>query len=135
MARTERVAANAERDAMVAEDRCTTPVTASYVRQYLAPYALFWAVGSQDPLAFWKSGHRLLLPLLLLPCLPLAERAHPLGAPPGQDRRAWVRAQGRRPALGFAAAEPAEGEHRRSVGMGRAAPAGSGTAGLPAGVA
>ena len=38
-----------------------------------------------------RSRHRLLL--LLLPCLPLADRAHPLGAPPGQDRRAWVRAQ------------------------------------------
>ena len=36
---------------------------------------------------FWKSGHRL---LLLLPCLPLADRAHPLDAPPGQDRPAWA---------------------------------------------
>ena len=36
-----------------------------------------------------RSRHRLLL--LLLPCLPLADRAHPLEAPPGQDRRAWVR--------------------------------------------
>ena len=33
------------------------------------------------------------------------------------------------------ASEPAGGQHRRSVGMGRAAPAGSGTAGVPAGVA
>jgi hypothetical protein len=33
--------------------------------------------------------HRLLL--LLLPCLRLADEAHPLGAPPGMDRRAWVR--------------------------------------------
>ena len=38
-----------------------------------------------------RSRHRLLL--LLLPCLPLADRAHPLGAPPGLDRRAWVRAR------------------------------------------
>ena len=36
-----------------------------------------------------RSRHRLLL--LLLPCLPLADRAHPLQAPPGQDRRIWVR--------------------------------------------
>ena len=36
-----------------------------------------------------RSRHRLLL--LLLPCLPLADRAHPLNAPPGQDRRKWVR--------------------------------------------
>ena len=36
-----------------------------------------------------RSRHRLLL--LLLPCLPLADRAHPLEAPAGQDRRAWVR--------------------------------------------
>lgn len=37
------------------------------------------------------SSHRLLL--LLLPCLPLADHAHPLEAPEGQDRRAWVRAR------------------------------------------
>ena len=36
-----------------------------------------------------RSRHRLLL--LLLPCLPLADRAHPLAAPPGPDRRGWVR--------------------------------------------
>ena len=36
-----------------------------------------------------RSRHRLLL--LLLPCLPLADRTHPLNAPPGQDRRNWVR--------------------------------------------
>jgi len=29
--------------------------------------------------------------LLLLPCLPLADRAHPLNATPGQNRRKWVR--------------------------------------------
>ena len=38
-----------------------------------------------------RSRHRLLL--LLLPCLPLADHAHPLDAPAGQDRRAWVRAR------------------------------------------
>ena len=37
-----------------------------------------------------RSRHRLLL-LLLLPCLPLADRAHPLNAPPGRDCRQWVR--------------------------------------------
>ena len=36
-----------------------------------------------------RSRHRLLL--LLLPCLPLAERTHPLSAPPGHDRCKWVR--------------------------------------------
>ena len=36
-----------------------------------------------------RSRHRLLL--LLLPCLPLADRVHPLEAPPGHDRREWVR--------------------------------------------
>ena len=36
-----------------------------------------------------RSRHRLLL--LLLPCLPLADRAHPLNAPPRHDRRKWVR--------------------------------------------
>ncbi len=56
MARTERVAASEERDAMVAEDRRTTPVTASDVRQYLAADALFRAVESQDPMPFWKSA-------------------------------------------------------------------------------
>ena len=36
-----------------------------------------------------RSRHRLLL--LLLPCLPLADGTHPLNAPPGHDRRKWVR--------------------------------------------
>ena len=56
MARTERVAASEDHDAMVAEDRRTTPVTASDVRQYLAADALFGAVRSQDPMQFWKSA-------------------------------------------------------------------------------
>jgi len=38
-----------------------------------------------------RNSHRLLM--LLLPCLPLAEDAHPLRAPLGSDRRAHVRAQ------------------------------------------
>ena len=56
MARTERVAASEDRDAMVAEDRSTAPVTASDVRQYIAADALFRAVGGQDPMPFWKSA-------------------------------------------------------------------------------
>lgn len=36
-----------------------------------------------------RSRHRLLL--LLMPCLPLADQAHPLRAPAGYDRRQWVR--------------------------------------------
>ena len=36
-----------------------------------------------------RSRHRLLL--LLLPCLPLADRAHPLDAPPRRDRQEFVR--------------------------------------------
>ena len=56
MARTERVAATDDRDAMVCEDRRTTTVTAGDVRQYLAADALFRAVGDQDPMPFWKSA-------------------------------------------------------------------------------
>ena len=56
MARTERVAASEDRDAMVAEDRSTALVTASDVRQYIAADALFRAVGGQDPMPFWKSA-------------------------------------------------------------------------------
>ena len=56
MARTERVGANEERDAMVAEDPRTVAVTSSDVRQYLAADALFRAVGDRDPMPFWKSA-------------------------------------------------------------------------------
>ena len=56
MARTERVAATDDRDAMVCEDRRTTTVTAGDVRQYLAADALFRAVGDKDPMPFWKSA-------------------------------------------------------------------------------
>ena len=56
MARTERVAASDDRDAMVAEDRRTATVTSSDVRQYLAADALFRAVGGHDPMPFWKSA-------------------------------------------------------------------------------
>ena len=56
MARTERVAATEDRDAMVAEDRRTATLTSSDVRQYLAADALFRAVGDRDPMPFWKSA-------------------------------------------------------------------------------
>ncbi len=56
MARTERVGASEERDAMVAEDRRTATVTTRDVREYLAADALFRAVGDRDPMAFWKSA-------------------------------------------------------------------------------
>lgn len=38
-----------------------------------------------------RARHRLLL--LLMPCLTLADKAHPLAAPVGVDRREWVRSQ------------------------------------------
>ncbi|MDE2890707.1 MAG: helicase-related protein [Gemmatimonadota bacterium] len=44
-----------------------------------------------QPILGRRSRHRLLL--LLLPCLRLADEAHPLDAPPGQDCRAWVRSR------------------------------------------
>ena len=56
MARTERVGASEDRDAMVAEDRSHAKVTATDVRQYIAADALFRAVGDQDPMPFWKSA-------------------------------------------------------------------------------
>ena len=56
MARTERVAASDDRDAMVAENRSQVRVTATDVRQYIATDALFRAVGDRDPMPFWKSA-------------------------------------------------------------------------------
>ena len=56
MARTERVAASENRDAMVAEDRREATVAAGDVRQYLAADALFRAVGDRDPMSLWKSA-------------------------------------------------------------------------------
>ena len=56
MARTERVAASDDRNAMVVEDRRIASVTASDVGQYIAADALFRAVGAQDPMPFWKSA-------------------------------------------------------------------------------
>ena len=56
MARTERVSASEERDAMVEahEGRCR--VSGLDVRQYLATDALFRAVDAGDPMPFWKSA-------------------------------------------------------------------------------
>ena len=56
MARTERVAASDDRDAMLAETRSQATPNATDVRQYLAADALFRAVGDRDPMPFWKSA-------------------------------------------------------------------------------
>ena len=56
MARTERVAASVDRDAMVAEHRRSATLTPNDVRQYLAADALFRAVGDRDPMPLWKSA-------------------------------------------------------------------------------
>ena len=60
MARTERVAASHERDAMLEEPMLDIALTAADVRQYLAADALFRAVGDHDPMRFWKSAPYLL---------------------------------------------------------------------------
>ena len=56
MARTERVVATADRDAMMKE--CRNPLTPNVdeVRQYLAADELFRAVGTRDPIRYWKSA-------------------------------------------------------------------------------
>jgi hypothetical protein len=56
MARTERVAASDEHDAMVAEHRPALELASNDVRQYLAADAWFTAVGDRDPMAYWKAG-------------------------------------------------------------------------------
>ena len=56
MARTERVAASEERDAMLSEPGATISLKPVDVRQYLASDALFQAVGDRDPMPFWKSA-------------------------------------------------------------------------------
>ena len=56
MARTERVGASVERDAMVVEHLTSSTLTQADVRQYLAADALFRAVGDRDPMALWKSA-------------------------------------------------------------------------------
>ncbi len=56
MARTERVAASEERDAMLNEPGAKISLKPADVRQYLAADALFQAVGDRDPMPFWKSA-------------------------------------------------------------------------------
>jgi len=56
MARTERVAASAERDAMVEEPAVPVRLAPSDIKQYLASDAWFNAVGDRDPMPFWKSA-------------------------------------------------------------------------------
>ena len=56
MARTERVAASEDRDAMVEEPKLGLQLEEADVRQYLAADALFSAVGDGDPMTFWKSA-------------------------------------------------------------------------------
>ena len=56
MARTERVEASEDRDAMVRENRDTVPLTSEDVRQYITMDTLFRAVGARDPMPLWKSA-------------------------------------------------------------------------------
>ena len=56
MARTERVSATEDRDAMVEEPHIRLELQPSDVRQYLGADALFRAVGDQDPMVLWKSA-------------------------------------------------------------------------------
>ena len=56
MARTERVAASTDHDAMVAEHWRPAVPTPADVRQYLAADSLFRAVGDHDPMPLWKSA-------------------------------------------------------------------------------
>jgi NAD(P)-dependent dehydrogenase (short-subunit alcohol dehydrogenase family) len=56
MARTERVAASDEHDAMVEERHPALELRPVDVRQYLAADAWFKAVDESDPMAYWKAG-------------------------------------------------------------------------------
>ena len=56
MARTERVSASEEQDAMVDEPKIDVTILQSDVRQYMAADALFRAVGDREPIPFWKSA-------------------------------------------------------------------------------
>ena len=56
MARTERVAASEDRDAMVAERRPDVALEPADVHQYFAADAMFRAVGGRDPMPLWKSA-------------------------------------------------------------------------------
>ena len=60
MARTERIEASDNRDAMLKENKETVQLTVPDVQQYLAADALFRAVGDRDPMPFWKSAPYLL---------------------------------------------------------------------------
>ena len=56
MARTERVPASDDRDAMVEECERPGKLSPAEVRQYVAADALFRAVGGGDPMRLWKSA-------------------------------------------------------------------------------
>lgn len=56
MARTERVVATDDRDAMVKEHRAALTPRVAEVQQYLAADDLFCVVGAKDPLRYWKSA-------------------------------------------------------------------------------
>ncbi len=56
MARTERVAASEDHDAMIEEPRIEPTLRVEDVRQYMAADAVFKAVGARDPMTFWKSA-------------------------------------------------------------------------------
>lgn len=65
-------------------------------RKVGSKYASYADITKQSQLLYFtddgqRSRHR--LALLLLPCLVVADRTHPLLAPAGVDRRAWVREQ------------------------------------------
>jgi hypothetical protein len=56
MARTERVVASDEHDAMVGEPPVSLQLKGQDIQQYVATEALFRAVGDTDPMIFWKSA-------------------------------------------------------------------------------
>lgn len=56
MARTERIVASEDRDAMVHEPHVYLHFEKHDVHQYMAAESLFRAVGDTDPLVFWKSA-------------------------------------------------------------------------------
>ena len=56
MARTERVVATVDRDAMTREHSSSLTPRVAEVRQYLAADDLFCAVGERDPIRYWKSA-------------------------------------------------------------------------------
>jgi len=56
MARTERVRATSDQDAMVESQRVIVPIKREDVNQYMAMHAFFEAVGDRDPMEYWKSA-------------------------------------------------------------------------------